>query len=125
MIISGNDAIGVKELKNHLTNTFQMKDLGPFTYFLRLEISRSNTGIHVRRCKYAEDLLSSTCLAAAKPFTIPLELNVKISRNDGSPLADPSLYQRLVRSLLYLITTRPDISHAVQTVCQFVSNPHK
>lgn len=101
-IISGNDTIGTKELKNHLMHTFQMKDLGPLTYFLGLAISRSNTGIRVDQRKYAKDLLSSTSLTDAKSFTTPSEIN----RNDGPPLANPSSYRRLVDSLLYLAMTR-------------------
>ena len=31
MILNGNDAIGIKELKIHLLRTFKMKDLGPQT----------------------------------------------------------------------------------------------
>ena len=53
-----------------------------------------------------------------------MELNSKISTDDGSPLADPSIFRRIVGSLLYLTMTKPDISHAVHTVSQFVSNPH-
>lgn len=77
--ISRNDTIRIKELKNHLINTFQMKDLVPLTYFLGL--SCSNTGIHASQGNYAKDLLSSAPLPDAKPIATPLELNVKISRN--------------------------------------------
>lgn len=38
-IITGNNAISIKELKNHLMGTSKMKDLGHLTCFLELEIS--------------------------------------------------------------------------------------
>lgn len=41
----------------------------------------------------------------------PLELNMKYTKEDGHPLPDPTTYQRLVGSLIYLTITRPDISH--------------
>ena len=55
----------------------------------------------------------------------PLELNLKLQKDDSSPLSDATLYRRLVGSLMYLTMTRPDIAYAVQVVSQFVSNPHK
>lgn len=78
MILSGNDAIGIKELKTHLMRTFKMKDLGPQTYFLGLEISRTKEGIGVNQRKYAEDLLASARLTNARHCGTPLELNVKL-----------------------------------------------
>lgn len=53
-----------------------------------------------------------------------LNSNVKNRQDDGYPLSNPSKYRHLVGSLLYLIMTRPDISHTVQTVTQFVGKPH-
>ena len=58
-------------------------------------------------------------------FDIPMELNSKISMDDGPPLDDPSVFRWIVGSFLYLTMTWPDISHAVHTVSQFVSNPYK
>ena len=102
-----------------------MKDLGALTYFLGLGISRGKEGIRVNQTKYADDLIGTTRLQDAKTFDTPLELNVKISKDDGCPLEDPTVFRRLVGSLLYLTMTRPDISHAIHTMSQFVSNPYK
>ena len=63
--------------------------------------------------KYANDLVKSARLGDAKTFATPIELNVKFSKDGGPPLQDPTLFRRLVGSLLYSTMTRPDISHAV------------
>ncbi|KAL0408532.1 UNVERIFIED_CONTAM: Retrovirus-related Pol polyprotein from transposon RE1 [Sesamum radiatum] len=52
-----------------------------------------------------------------------MEQNLKLSKNSGQPLFDPSVYRRLVGRLLYLTVTRPDLSYAVQTLSQFMSSP--
>ena len=38
-------------------------------------------------------------------------------------MSNPSLYKRLVGSLVYLTVTRPDISYAVHQVSQYLSIP--
>ena len=52
-----------------------------------------------------------------------MELGVQLRATDGEPLADPTRYLHLVGSLLYLGITRPDISHAIHILSQFVSAP--
>ncbi|XP_060673329.1 uncharacterized mitochondrial protein AtMg00240-like [Ziziphus jujuba] len=52
-----------------------------------------------------------------------MELNVKLHKEEGDLLADPSLYRKLVGSLVYLTITRPDISFTVQQVSQFLQTP--
>ena len=38
-------------------------------------------------------------------------------------MANPSLYRRLIGSLVYLTVTRLDISYAIHQVCQYLSTP--
>ena len=42
---------------------------------------------------------------------------------DGEPISDATRYRQLVDSLIYLIVTRPDISHAVGMVSKFMGAP--
>ena len=84
---------------------------------------RNKSGIRVHQHKNATDLITSARLDDAHTFDTPMELNNKLSSNNGPPLDDPSAFRRIVGSLLYLTMTRPDISHVVHTVSQFVSNP--
>ena len=52
-----------------------------------------------------------------------MELQLQLRSTDGIPLKDPSRYRHLVGSLVYLTVTRPDISHAVHILSQFVCAP--
>ncbi|RVW64125.1 Retrovirus-related Pol polyprotein from transposon RE1 [Vitis vinifera] len=52
-----------------------------------------------------------------------MEVNVKYKKDEGDLLDVPTLYWRLVGSLIYLTTTRPDISYVVYQVSQFMTSP--
>ena len=41
MIITGDDLSGIQELKDFLSQQFEIKDLGHLSYFLGLEITHS------------------------------------------------------------------------------------
>ena len=58
MIIVGDDLSGIQELKDFLSQQFEMKDLGHLSYFLGLEITHSTNSLYITQAKYASDLLS-------------------------------------------------------------------
>jgi hypothetical protein len=122
-VITGSDSDLLGQLKTHLSESFHMKDLGSLTYFLGLEVHRSSSGISLNQHKYARDLVVTAGLQEAPSVDTPMELHVKLRKEEGDLLADPSLYRKLVGSLVYLTITRPDISFAVQQVSQFLQTP--
>ncbi|XP_065618795.1 uncharacterized mitochondrial protein AtMg00810-like [Quercus suber] len=71
--------------------------------------------------KYASDLLSRAGLTDSKTVDTPVELNAHLTPSGGKPLSNPSLYRRLVGSLVYLTVTRLDISYTVHQVSQYLS----
>ena len=123
MIITGDDLSGIQELKDFLSQQFEMKDLGHLSYFLDLEITHSTDGLYITQAKYASELLSRAGLTDSKTVDTPVELNAHLTPSGGKPLSNPSLYRRLVGSLVYLTVTRPDISYAVHQVSQYLSAP--
>jgi hypothetical protein len=53
MIITGDDVTSIQELKQFLNQHFEMKDLGPLSYFLVLDISSSSSdGYYLTQAKY-------------------------------------------------------------------------
>ncbi|XP_026443007.1 uncharacterized protein LOC113342801, partial [Papaver somniferum] len=123
MVIIGDDMKGIDALKTHLSSCFEMKDLGSLRYFLGLEVDHSSDDCFISQVKYASDILQRAGLTDNKTAATPLELNIKLSPSDGKLLSNPTLYRQLVGSLNYLTITRPDISHAVHIVSQFMAAP--
>ena len=73
------------------------------------------------QAKYASELLSQDGLTDSKTVDTPVELNVHLTPSRGKPLFNPSLYRRLVGSLVYLNITCPEISYVVHQVSQYSS----
>ena len=123
MIITGNDLSGIRELKDFLSQQFEMKDLGHLSYFLGLEIAHSTDELYITQAKYASEILSQAGLTNSKTVDTPVELNAHLTPIGGKPLSNPSFYRRLVSSLVYLTVTHPDISYDVYQVSQYLSTP--
>ncbi|XP_031101938.1 uncharacterized protein LOC116005841 [Ipomoea triloba] len=118
-----DDSEGINQLKKHLFQHFETKDLGKLKYFLGIEVAQSNQGIHVSQRKYVLDILEETGMTNCKPVDTPMDPNVKLLPRQGELLSDPSKYRRLVGKLLYLTITRPYISLIVSVVSQFLQEP--
>lgn len=103
--IASNDSHAVSSFISLQNERFKLKDLGPLRFFLGLEIARSSCGIYVCQRKYALEILADSGLLASKPVQFPMEQNLKLSRDVGDLLSDPTSYRRLVGRLLYLTIT--------------------
>ena len=89
-----------------------------------LEITHSTDGLYITQAKYVSDLLSRAGLTDNKTVDTLVELNAHLTPSGGKPLSNPSLYRRLVGSLVYLTVTRLDISYVVvHHVSQYLSAP--
>ena len=105
MIITGDDLSGIQQLKDFLSQQFEMKDLRHLSYFLSLEITHSTDELYITQAKYASELLSRAGLTDSKTVDTSIELNAHLTPIGGKPLSNPSLYRRLVGSLVYLTIT--------------------
>lgn len=72
---------------------------------------------------YTSDLVSKVGITDNKTVDTPLEMIIKMHDTDGVLLDDEALYQQLVKSLISLTIKRPDISHGVHIVRQFITAP--
>ena len=122
IVISGSDMTGISSLKSFLHGQFHTKDLGMLKYFLGVKVMRSKHGIFLSQRKYVLDLLSETGKSGAKPCSSHLAPSLHLTR-EGGLFGNPERYRRLVRKLNYLTVTRPNISHSISVVSQYMSSP--
>lgn len=121
ILVSGPDATICNQFIAKLSTLFPVKDLGPLHYFLGLEVHRTKDTLILHQNKYLLDLLQKTNMTGAKPCCTPLS-STKLDHS-GELLANPTEYRSLVGALQYLTWTRPDISFAVNQICQFMHTP--
>ena len=124
MIITRDNSAGIRFLQHFFSQHFEMKNLGTFSYFLRLKVTSSSDGHYLSQAKYAYDLLSKAGITDNKTVSTLLEYNAELTPLDGEPISDATRYHQLVGSLIYLTVTHLDISHTVSMVSKFMDALH-
>jgi len=64
-----------------------------------------------------------TTMLESNSISTPMQSGIKLTKIGSDTFSDPSLFRSVVGALQYATITRPEISFAVNKVCQFMSNP--
>lgn len=123
IIVTGNNDSVVTEIISKLQSDFVMKDLGPFGFFLGIQVDLNSAGLHLRQSKYITDLLDKVNMSEAKPYRAPCISGSKLSQLDGELPPNPTEYRHVVGALQYVTLTRPDIPYSVNQLCQHMQAP--
>jgi hypothetical protein len=121
LIFTGD--FGIEEFKSVMKDEFEMTDLGLMRYFLGIEVHQSKAGIFISQSKYAHEILKRFNMINSKATPTPVITGLKLSKEDEGSKVDPTLFKRLVGSLMYLTTTRPDIMYGVSLISRFMETP--
>eukprot|EP00253_Pinus_taeda_P002235 PITA_02235 len=124
LFLTGTDPL-IHQCKRELAFEFEM-DLGLMHYFLGLELWQKSGEIFLSQGKYIVKLLEGFGMVDCKSVTTLMELNFK--KLCGSPaglvLGNPSEYCQLVGALMFLVNSCADICFPVNTLSQFMVEPH-
>lgn len=69
------------------------------------------------------NLLKEAGITGCKPCLTLTETSHRLKEDDSERLINAGRYQRLVRRLIYLSLTRPDITYAMSVISQFMHAP--
>ena len=81
-----------------------MKDLGKIHFYLgiAMELDEENWHVTIHQKQYIMNLLRKYKLEDGKKVTTPMDINVKLRKDDGvSKEIDPTMYQSMVGSLIW------------------------
>ena len=130
--LAGKDGAKIDSIIQELSQHFKLRDLGPTTQLLGMEIHRDRSKhlLSLSQSQHITNLLQEHGLQDSKPVSTPLNpgsrLSTSMSPQNASEAAEMWQYPyiSLVGSLMYLaVTTRPDIAYAAGVLARFNSNP--
>jgi histone deacetylase 1/2 len=125
IIVASSSQAATDALLKDLSHEFALKDLGDLNFFLGIEVKKVDNGIVLSQAKYAQDILTRVGMVGCSGVATPLSSSEKITARQGKLLGpeDSTKYRSIVGALQYLTLTRPDISYAVNKVCQYLHAP--
>jgi hypothetical protein len=124
ILIFGTSLELIKEVKDFLSQKFEMKDLGEADVILNIKlINGENGAVTLSQTHYVEKMLSRFGYNNSKPAPTPYDASLVLRKNLRI-MVDQLRYSQIIGSLMYLASaTGPDIAYAVSKLSQFVSNP--
>lgn len=131
MLIVGHNLSRINRLKEELSKSFVMKDLGPIRQILAMHITRDRESkkLWFSQESYTKKVLQRFHMDKAKMVSTPLASHFRLSTRQA-PSNDKEKedmqhvpYAFAVGSLMYaMVCTRLVIAHAVGVVSRFLSN---
>ncbi|GJU22117.1 hypothetical protein Tco_1155459 [Tanacetum coccineum] len=90
-----------------------MSMMGQMPFFLGLQISQGPRGIFINQSKYASEIVKKYGMLISDSVDTPMVEKSKLDEDlQGKPV-DAILYRGMIRSLMYLTFSRPDLIYAV------------
>ena len=118
---AGADTI-FKELSEHFT----VKSLGAARIILGMEAkySQENGELVLKQPQFIMKLFSKFEQNGAYAVRNPIYEGQDLTPDESHPvLKEPTLYRKLVGSLLYVYATRPEISYTISVLSQYLDQP--
>ena len=87
--------------------------------FWGLQIKQDSKGIYIHQHKYTKELLKKFKMEDVKPMKSPMYVSNPLSKDESGKPIDQMIYRCMIRSLLYLTSSRLDIMHSVCLCARF------
>nr|GEW33680.1 retrovirus-related Pol polyprotein from transposon TNT 1-94 [Tanacetum cinerariifolium] len=132
MLIVAPNKDQIRELKDQLSNEFNMKYLGAAKRILGMEIRRDQKmgKLTLSKTDYISKVLKKFNMSSCKPVPTPLAPYFKLSSPEFPKSEEDKedmsrvLYSSAVGSLMYaMVCTHPNLDHAVSVVSRYMHNP--
>nr|GEU46315.1 hypothetical protein [Tanacetum cinerariifolium] len=106
-----------------MSSKFKMSMMDKMSFFLGLEISQSPRGIFINQTKYALEILKKYSIDSIDPVDTLMVDQTKLDEDlHGTPI-DATRYRGMIKSLMYLTSSRPDLVFAVCMCARYQAKP--
>ncbi|GJZ54214.1 retrovirus-related pol polyprotein from transposon TNT 1-94 [Tanacetum coccineum] len=94
-----------------MKDNFEMSMIGEMKFFLGLQVHQSPRGIFIFQSQYTMDILKKHGMEKCDTVSTPMATTKLDADLQGTPI-DQTKYRSMIRGLMYLTTSRPDIACA-------------
>ncbi|GKF31196.1 retrovirus-related pol polyprotein from transposon TNT 1-94, partial [Tanacetum coccineum] len=101
---------------------FDMSMMGELKFFLGIQIHQSPRGIFINQAKYAQEILKKHGMTSCDSIGT-LMATKHVDAYLSGTLVDQMKYCSMVRALMYLTASRPDIVHATCYCARYQEKP--
>nr|GEY42165.1 hypothetical protein [Tanacetum cinerariifolium] len=123
IIFASTNTAMYNDFANSMTTKFKMSMMGQISFFLGLQISQSPRGIFINQSKYAFKIVKKYGMLSSDYVDTPLVEKIKLDEDlQGNPF-DGTLYCGMIGSLMYLTSSRPDLTYAVCLCAWYQAKP--
>nr|GEX57250.1 hypothetical protein [Tanacetum cinerariifolium] len=102
-----------KELEALMHEKFQMSAIGELNFFLGLQVLQKEDDIFLSQDKYVGDILKKFRYLEVRSSNTPIDKENPWGKDKTRKDVDLHLYRSMIRSLMYLTASRPNIMFAV------------
>ncbi|GJX58383.1 putative ribonuclease H-like domain-containing protein [Tanacetum coccineum] len=100
------------EFEKIMHKKFQMSSVGELTFFLGLQVKQKEDGIFISQDKFVTEILKKFGVTDVKTASTPMETHKPLLKDADGEDVDKHLYRFMIRSLMYLTSSRPNIMFA-------------
>nr|GEZ04380.1 retrovirus-related Pol polyprotein from transposon TNT 1-94 [Tanacetum cinerariifolium] len=111
-----------KRFENLMHSKFEMSMIGELKFFLGIRIHQSPCGIFINQAKYAQEILIKHGMTSCDSVGTPMATKHLDADMSETPV-DQTKYHSMVRALMYLTASRPDIMHATCYYARYQAKP--
>ncbi|GJU76533.1 putative ribonuclease H-like domain-containing protein [Tanacetum coccineum] len=107
------------EFEKIMYNRFQISSMGELTFFLGLQVKQKEDGIFISLDKYVGEILKKFRFSSLRTASTPMATNKALTKDEDGTDVDVHVYRSMIRSLMYLTSSRPDIMFSVCACSRF------
>nr|GEV62641.1 hypothetical protein [Tanacetum cinerariifolium] len=112
IIFASTNTALCNEFANQMTTKFKMSMMDQMSFFLGLQISQSPRGIFLNQSNYASKIIKKSGLLSSDSVDTYMVEKNRLDKDLQATPVDATLYRGMIRSLMYLTSSRPDLIYA-------------
>jgi hypothetical protein len=123
IVFGGSSNSLVARFADDMSRKFEMRMMGELQFFLGLQIKQSKEGTFVHQAKYTKDIVRKFKMEDSNAMATPISTTTALDADEEGGHVNQKEYRSMIRSLLYLTATRPDIQLSVCLCARFQVSP--